>query len=177
MTEKTNYVFSLLDKKLHKRADFSCDEESLDDYLKKRASQDVKKQVSAVHVMTTTDDLETILGYYTLSASSIYSDNIPRNIKKSLPRYDQVGTTLMGRLAVDSRFKGQGLGGTLLMDAFHRALLHSRQIGSIALVVDALHEQAKAFYLHYGFISLQGYSRKLFIPMNTIEKRLSSLGL
>ncbi len=177
MAGNTNYVFSLLDKKLHRRQDFFCGEQSLDDYLKKRASQDVKKQVSAVHVMATHDDLGMILGYYTLSASAIYSDDIPESIRRSLPRYNQVGVTLMGRLAVDSRFKGQGLGGVLLMNACHRTLQHSRQIGSIALVVDALHEQAKAFYLHYGFMSLEGYERKLFIPMKTIEQRLDEFGL
>ena len=172
MSGNSQYLFTLLDTKLHNRDAFSCSESSLDDYLKKRASQDVKKQAAIVHVMTTEDDPATILGYYTLTASSISSDLIPEPIRKTLPRYNQVGITLMGRLAIDTSFQGQGIGSKLLMDALYRSLQVSREIASFALVVDALHEQAKNFYLHYGFIPFDEYPLKLFLPMKTIAREL-----
>ena len=170
MADTASYLFSLLDGKLHNRSDFSCGEPSLDDYLKRRASQDVKKQAAVVHVLSTTDDSSAILGYYTLTASSILSNDVPKALQKRLPRYDHVGVTLMGRLAIDETCKGQGLGGILLMDALNRALRASAEVASFAVVVDALHEQAKAFYLHYGFSSFEEHPLKLFMPMKTIEK-------
>ena len=70
----------------------------------------------------------------------------------------------MGRLALDERFIGQGLGSILMMNALHRALEASRNIASFAVVVDALDDDAKAFYLHYDFIPFEGYPMKLFLP-------------
>lgn len=175
MAKTTHHLFTLLDGKIHDRAAFSCGKPSLDDYLKKRASQDVKKRAAVVHVMTTADDPATILGYYTLNATSIFSNDIPEAIRKSLPRYDQVSATLMGRLALDEKFIGQGLGSILMMNALHRALEASRNIASFAVVVDALDNDAKAFYLHYGFIPFEAYPMKLFLPMTTIEQQLGKL--
>ena len=172
MSDTNPYLFTLLDTKIHNREAFSCSESSLDDYLKKRASQDIKKQAAVVHVMTRQDDLETILGYYTLTSSSISPSVIPEAVRKKLPRYDQVGITLMGRLAIDTSFQGQGIGSTLLMDALYRSLEASKNIASFAVVVDALHEQAKNFYLHYGFTPFEEYPLKLFLPMKTIANEL-----
>jgi GNAT superfamily N-acetyltransferase len=169
MADTSRYDFVLLDGQTHDRASFSCGKASLDAYLKRRASQDVKKRAAVVHVMTTKDDPATILGYYSLSASSVYSNDIPETIRKSLPRYDQVGVTLMGRLAIDQRFRGQGLGSILMMDALHRAVEASQSIASFAVLVDALDDEAKAFYLHYGLIPFDTYPMRLFLPMKTIK--------
>lgn len=173
MAAVERYSFTLLDGKRHDRQAFSCGEPSLDNYLQKRASQDVKKRAAAVHVLSAKYSPSIILGYYTLTASSITSNDIPQALQKKLPRYDQVGVTLLGRLAVDETCKGQGLGSLLLMDALHRALRASVQVSSFAVVVDALHEEAKAFYLHYGFIPFEAHPLKLFTPMKTIENELS----
>ncbi len=81
-----------------------------------------------------------------------------------------VSATLLGRLAVSNRFRGQGLGERLLMDALHRALESSKQVASAAVVVDAKDERAFAFYKRYGLIALPNVSRRLFLPMGTIEK-------
>jgi len=69
------------------------------------------------------------------------------------------------------RYRGQGLGEFLLLDALERSLLQSRRIGSVAVVVDAKDEQARYFYRRYGFIQFPDHPSRLFLPM----KRMSML--
>jgi hypothetical protein len=119
----------------HDRAVFSCGNDLLDNYLKKQASQDVRKSASAVYVATR--DGKTILGYYTLSQYSVSLDDIPEQIAKKFPKYRIVPATLLGRLARHNSEIGTGLGELLLMDALFRALQISRQAASAAVVLDA----------------------------------------
>jgi len=79
----------------------------------------------------------TIAGYYTLSQYSIQLNEIPAEVAKRLPKYPMVPATLLGRLAVSTAFRGQGHGATLLMDALHRTLQHSRGLASAGITVDA----------------------------------------
>ena len=152
----------------HDRAGFSCGVEALDNYLKKQARQDVKKRVAAVFVLT--PDGETVAGYYSLSQFSVDLGMLPQDITKRLPRYPIVPSTLIGRLAVSTEFRGQGLGELLLMDALHRSLALSRQIASAAVIVDAKDERAMSFYRKYGFLELPSIAGRLFLPMPTVEQ-------
>jgi predicted GNAT family N-acyltransferase len=77
---------------------------------------------------------------------------------------------VIGRLAVDRHFAGQGFGKVLLVDALRRSLEQSRQIAARAVVVDAKDDAARAFYDHYGFRSLLEHQSRLFLPMKTIEQ-------
>ena len=98
------------DKKKHDRAAFSCEQESLERYLKERATQEIKKRVAAVYVLT--PDGKTIAGYYTLSQYAIEAGELPPELVQQLhlPRYDKLPATLLGRLARSKQFKGSGLG-------------------------------------------------------------------
>lgn len=154
--------------KQHERAAFSCGVEALDNYLQKQASQDIKKNVAVVFVLT--QDGKDIAGYYTLSQFSVELASVPQEDAKRLPKYPHVPSTLLGRLAVSSAFHGQGLGELLLMDALRRSLEGSKQIASAAVVVDAKDERGVGFYRKYGFIELVGITNRLFLPMLTIEK-------
>ncbi len=93
-------------------------------------------------------------------------------MQKKLPKYPSLPATLIGRLAVDKTIQGEGVGEKLLVDALIRAYQHSQDIGSIAIVVDAIDEQAKRFYLHYDFLAFDGYDQKLFLPMVEVKKLL-----
>ena len=152
----------------HDRAGFSCGVESLDNYLKKQARQDVKKRVAAVFVLT--PDGRTIGGYYTLSQFSVDLGVLPQETAKRLPKYPIVPVTLIGRLAISTMFRGQGFGEVLLMDALHRSLLLSKQIASAAVVVDAKDDRAMSFYRKYGFLELPSIPGRLFLPMATVER-------
>jgi ribosomal protein S18 acetylase RimI-like enzyme len=168
--EKPRLRFEPLDKKKHDRAAFSCEQESLDRYLKQHATQEIKKRVAAVYVLT--PDGKTIAGYYTLSQYAIEAGELPPELVQQLhlPKYDRLPATLLGRLARSKQFKGRGLGELLLMGALKRALEHSRNIASVAVVVDAIDENARAFYRRYGFIDIPNRPNRLFIPMKTVAQ-------
>jgi predicted GNAT family N-acyltransferase len=166
-TEKPRFVIEPLGPK-HDRAAFSCGVEALDVYLHKQAGQDLKKRAAVPFVIT--PDGKTIAGYYTLSQYAVQLDAIPEEVAKKLPKYPIVPATLLGRLAVSTAFRGQGLGALLLMDALNRALQHSRELASAGVVVDAKDAAALAFYKKYGFLELPRVERRLFLPMGTVEQ-------
>lgn len=156
------------------RTAFSCGAEPLDRYLKEQASQDAKKRAAAPYVLLSADNR--IAGYYTLSSDNIRLDDIPPDLVKqlNLPRYPFIGATLIGRLARDVAFRGQGVGELLLVDALKRSLEMSKSIASAAVVVDAKDEKAHRFYSEFGFIAFPETVNRLFLPMQTIEKLYSA---
>ena len=150
------------------RGSFSCGEGALDAYLKTRARQEMDKRIAVVYVLV--DEAEgRIAGYYTLSSLSV---ELPEGARKGLPKYPEYPATLLGRLAVDKHYQGQGLGKRLLLDALGRALAGSRAVASYAVITDAKNEQAHIFYASYGFLPLPTTDggRRLFLPMGTVEK-------
>ncbi len=152
----------------HRKKEFSCGKEMLDNYLHKQANQDIKRKLSACFVLI---DKETDLlqGYYTLANNSIPQNLIPAEFQKKLPKsYTSIPTTLLGRLAIDNRFQSKGVGKLLLIDALKRSYVISKSIGSFAVIVDPLDKDAENFYAKYGFIRLPD-SGKMFLPMNTIK--------
>jgi len=154
---------------LHKKQEFKCGKELLDNYIRRQAKQDVTRKLAACFVMADNDD--NMQGFYTLSNASIPRESIPEVIKGKLPpSYHNLPVTLLGRLAVDINFTGQGFGELLLLDALKRSYYVSFQsIGSMAVVTDPIDKSAVRFYKKYGFISLpQG--EKMFIPMKTISE-------
>lgn len=155
----------------HDRAAFSCGNQQLDSYLQRQAGQELKKRAAVPFVIT--PDQKTIAGFYTLSQYAVDLGELPQEVSKKMPRYPMVSATLLGRLAVSERFRGQRLGERLLMDALHRALLSSKQIASAAVIVDAKDDQAVAFYRKYGFIDLPKIEKRLFLPMGTIAQLFS----
>jgi GNAT superfamily N-acetyltransferase len=112
-----------------------------------------------------------IAGYYTLASASVFLGDLPAKLIKKLPRYPSVPAVRMGRLAVDQVFKGQGLGGVLLADALTRVV--RSEIAAYALVVDAKDDQAAGFYRHHGFLEITGKPLTLFLPLATVEGKVS----
>jgi len=159
-----------LESKVHDRASFSSGTPELDRYIRRLASQDIKRNVARFFVATQADQ-PAICGYYSLSAASFRRDKLPKEQARRLPHYP-IPSVLLGRLAVDNSMQGQGLGKFLLMDAMHRALMATQTVAMHALVVDAKNDAAAAFYTKYGFIPLQDDNRRLFLPMATIQQFL-----
>ena len=151
----------------HDRAAFSCGVESLDRYLKQQASQDLRRRVAAVFVAREPTS-SVITGYYTLAAFGIAPASLPPEIAKRLPRYDQLPSTRIGRLAVDQRHQGQGIGRRLLMDALDRSYQMAPSIASMAVVVDAIDDTARHFYARFGFQRFLDDEYRLYLPMATI---------
>jgi GNAT superfamily N-acetyltransferase len=152
----------------HDRSSFSCGEPALDAYLQRQASQDIRRRVAKVFVAVGATPGR-VAGYYSLSAAEFNKAELPAATAKRLPHYP-VPAAVLGRLAVDRSHQGHGLGETLLMDAIRRTLRASEAMAVHAIIVDAKHEQAKAFYERYGFRSFATMPRRLFLPLETFEK-------
>lgn len=160
------YLTELLNS-THKKNEFRCGHELLDNYLILQASQDVKRHLAACYVIVNQNNF--VKGYYTLSNSSIDQSLIPESFKKNLPKlYHNIPATLLGRLARDKNYDRERLGETLLIDALKRSYYASIKMGSMAVIVDPIDVNAKDFYLKYGFIELPD-SQKMFIAMKTIS--------
>lgn len=154
-----------LDSK-HEKKDFDCGKASLNQYIKTQAGQDVKKQASTCFILEGEDKI--VVGYYTLSAASISRGMVPEEAQKKMPRYNDLPVILLGRLALDQKHQGKGLGNILLADALKRAYHATSTIGCVAVVVDPLDQEAESYYARFGFIELPG-SGKMFLAMKTIE--------
>lgn len=151
----------------HDRPGFHCGVASLDDYIHKQASQDVKRRISRVFVAAETVRPSVIAGYYTLSSLSIDLGQLPEGLARRLPRHP-IPAALLGRLAVAQAARGQGVGKMLLADAVRRTLAVGEEIGIYALVVDAIDESAQAFYEQFGFSTLDSENHRLFLPLKSI---------
>lgn len=153
-----------LDPAVHDRAGFSCGVPALEEYLLRLAAQHRRKGVSAVYVLTDSEDPGTILGYYTLSAAQIESAELADAHKSRLPRYP-VPCFRMGRLASRADRHGSGLGRLLVGLAVTRCLEARKQVAAYALIVDAKGAPAKAFYEHYGFTACADTPMTLYLPL------------
>lgn len=157
------YVIEALNTR-HKRAEFDCGEKSLNEFLKLYAGQNDTKGLGKTYVAVLPEQ-QKVFGYYTISSGSLAFENLPEN----LPRYP-IPVVHLGRLAVDSSTKGQGLGELLLLDAFRRSLKVADQLGIYAVEVKALSEQARNFYLKFGFAELIDEPFHLYLTIKKIRK-------
>jgi len=153
---------------IHDRTAFDCGNPILTDWLKQRASQFEKRDLARTYVATRSGDRR-VLGYYAISNHRVTHESLPGDEAKGLPLLD-VPVVLLGRLAVDRSVHGRGLGSLLLVDALRRAQHLAEHVGIRAVEVDAIHDDARRFYLKFGFVPLLDNPHHLFISMKVIRK-------
>jgi GNAT superfamily N-acetyltransferase len=152
------------------RSAFSCGEEELDRYIHEQAGQDVRRNVASCFVLVRQSD-NRVVGYFTLSATAVGAAQLPESLVRRLPRYPSLPAILLGRLAVDTSFHGQGFGRRVLISALRKARDAVSQVGGVVVVVDALHENAARFYEAFGFARFEDEPLRLFIPVASIRDR------
>jgi GNAT superfamily N-acetyltransferase len=133
----------------HETGGFACGVPSLDDWLKKQALKNEVSGASRTYVVCESGS-RNVVGFYALATGSVARKQAPGRISRQMP--EPVPVAVLGRLAVDERWHGGGIGSGLLKDAVIRTMAAARNGGIRALLVHALDEQAKAFYLEHGFI-------------------------
>jgi len=161
----TRFVIEKLSSR-HDRSAFDCGIEELNAYLKKYSGQHERRGISRTYVAVEEGE-NPALGYYSISSGAVSFDAVPEN----LPRHP-VPVALIGRLAVDKRARGHGLGETLLVHALRSAQRASAVVGIYAVVVDAWDEAARKFYLKYGFNELKDDRLHLYLSMRVIRQLL-----
>ncbi len=157
----------------HDRSAFSCGIDALDGYFRNHISQDQRRKLAAPYVLMESE-AGAIVGFYTLSSFTIGFSSLPETTIRRLPKYREFPAILIGRLALDRRYQGRGLGRRLLLDALFRCLAISRQLGAMAVVVDAKDESARAFYRHLGFLPFLDHDLRLYLPMAAIARLLAA---
>ena len=147
---------------LHDRTNFDCGEPSLNDWLARMALQQQTKNTARTRVVVESDVPARILAYYTLLTREIDPSQLPSSRK--LPQ--RLACVLLGRLAVDQRAQGRGLGRLMLLDAIARTRATIVEAAGIGLAVDALNSQAAAFYRSFGFEAFKDDPLRLFLRVN-----------
>ena len=149
----------------HRLDDFDCGEAVLDDWLKRRALANQASGASRTFVVTDQDGR--VRGYYAMAAGAVSQQLATSGVRRDMP--DPVPVMVLARLAVDRTVQGLHLGASLLQDAVNRAVAVSQNAGVRALLVHALHEQAKQFYEHYGFQPSPAHPMTLMLRLSGVK--------
>lgn len=151
--------------------DFDCGKDPLNAFLKQRAVKNEGK-ASRTYVLCSAagEDAGSVIAYYTLAAGAVTHDGAPSWAKRNMP--NPVPVIVLGRLAVDSKHHGKGLGKALIKEAIQRTLEASRAIGARALIVHAVDDEAVSFYAPFGFQRFPTDSRTMFLPVETLAGSL-----
>jgi GNAT superfamily N-acetyltransferase len=156
----------LLDKSKHDRSRFNCGVGALNNYLKAMASQQAKKDNTRTFVLESDQNPSHIIGFYTLTMTPIDLKTLPEKLQKK--HQSSTAGGLIARLAIDERYKVQGYGKWMLIDALKKLLAASDCVAFPVVIVDAK-DGAKQFYEHFGFQAFQEYENKLFITIADIR--------
>jgi ribosomal protein S18 acetylase RimI-like enzyme len=154
----------------HDRSKFSCGQAELDDWFRRRAGQDERRNIARVFVAVDSE-LE-VIGFYSLGSFKLDFGDLPEEIARKLPRYDGVPAALIGRLARDIRVRGKGVGELLVADAVRRILSAAQSLAVFAIMVDAKDERAATFYEGFGFRRFPLRPDRLFLLASTAAAAL-----
>lgn len=149
----------------HQLSEFVCSEPSLDEWLKRRAMNNQLTGASRTFVVV--DQNSQVRGFYAMAAGAVTHQLATSAVRRNMP--DPVPVMVLGRLAVDQQAQGIKLGAAMLRDALNRAIAVSRNTGVRALLVHAISEQAKRFYMHYGFQESPLNPMTLMLRLNTVK--------
>ena len=131
---------------LHELNDFFSGVPSLDDWLKRRARANQMSGASRTFVVT---ENHNVVGFYALASGAIAAPSSVGRFRRNMP--DPIPVAVLGRLAIDRSWQGKGLGRALFRDCALRVAHAADTIGIRGIVVHAISDQAKAFYLALGF--------------------------
>lgn len=152
----------------HDLSQFACGKPSLDNWLKQRALSNQRKGFTAVMVV---HDDGRVVGYYGLAPTAIVPAAMPRSIRTGQPP-DPIPCLLLGQLATDSEWAGQGIGTALLKHALERCVKAASLIGGRALIVNAVDQNAAMFWQRRGFLSSRDDPLILFRSLSDIVASL-----
>ena len=152
----------------HELTGFDCGENSLNEWLKKRA---LKNQLSGGSRCFVLCSGKSVIGYYSLSAGAIHHEAAPKALRRNMP--DPLPILLLGRLAIDLHYHNQGLGSALLRDAMLRAVNVASNAGVCAILLHALSDQARQFYLSRGFVPSPLQPMTLMMTIETMRAILA----
>jgi GNAT superfamily N-acetyltransferase len=153
----------------HSVTDFDCGEASLNEWLIRRALRNELSGASRTYVVHVDNR---VVGYYCLANGAIDRDDAPKSLQRNMP--SPIPVMVLGRLAMDRGHQGQRLGQALLRDAILRTLQASEIAGIKALLVHAISEDAKRFYVRHGFVESPFAAMTLCLALDSVRQALVS---
>ena len=144
----------------HSLENFDCGEASLNEWLRRKARSNQISGASRTYVIS---QGSCVVGYYCLSSGALAAAASPGSLRRNMP--DPIPMTILGRFAIDRTIQGQGFGVALLQDAVLRAGHAAEIIGVRGILVHALSEEARQFYLKYGFQTTPGAPMTLVLSL------------
>lgn len=156
----------------HRRDGFDCGEPALNEFLSRLAGQQQRRGFGKTYVALAEDSVS-VIGFVTLSAGQVATTQLPSTLK--LPRYP-VPVLRIGRLAVDTRHHGRGVGYGLLGFALNLASEWSQRVGVYGVAVEAKHNRARAFYLRLGFLPGVDDPLLMILPLSTLARAIPDRG-
>jgi GNAT superfamily N-acetyltransferase len=152
----------------HETNDFNSGEASLDDWLKRRARANQVSRASRTYVVC---EAKRVIGYYALASGVVTVASAPGRFRRNMP--NPIPVAVLARLAVDRDWHGQGIGRALFRDAASRVAQAAETIGIRGIVVHAISEEAKNFYLALGFDASPSEPMTLMVTLSDIRAALS----
>lgn len=166
-------IFEPLNKKEHNRNTFDCGNPALNQYLKQQAGQDQDKRYAVTWVLKVAEHSEEIVAYYTLSNTSLLIDNFTEDERKQLrlTKQPHIPAILLGRLAVDRRYQGNGIGKVVLWNALWRAHQLSQTSGCLLFLIDAKDDRTRDWYVKkFEFMPLRENGLTVYLHMKTVDE-------
>ena len=151
----------------HELEDFNCGEASLDDWLKRRARANQASGASRTYVVC--EDLRA-MGYYALASGALTVESALGRFRRNVP--DPIPVAVFARLAVDRSFQGRGVGRALFRDGARRVVHASDAIGIRGIIVHAISEEARKFYLALGFDPCRNEPMMLVVTLSDLRNAL-----
>jgi GNAT superfamily N-acetyltransferase len=151
----------------HDLSRFDCGKPVLNDWLRNFAQRSEGKSARCFVVCAG----NVVVGYHCIATGAVDRDSeAPKAMRRGMPA--TLPIMLIGRLAVDKQYQGQGIGKALLKDALQRILNATKDVGARAVVVHAIDDEAALFYKQYGFKAFPTDSRTLFLSIAEIAAAL-----
>ena len=147
---------------------FDCGNKEMTDWLLRHAPASHRADLARTYLAL---DGDVVAGYFSMTTGSVRPEDAPKRFARGMPRYP-IGTILIARLAVDSRYQCQRLGSRLLAEALRRAVSASDAAAARLVVVDAVDDRAVTFYRRWGFIDAPDNPRRLYRKMSDIRASL-----
>ena len=152
----------------HQIDDFDSGEPVLDDWLRRRARANQASGASRTYVVC---EAKRVVAYYALASGAIAQAAVPGRFRRNMP--DPIPVVVLARLAVDRNYQGRGLGRSLFRDAGRRVVHAADTIGIRGIVVHAISEEARKFYIALGFDPCPAEAMTLVV---TLRDLLATLG-
>ena len=141
----------------------------LNDWLRRRARANQASGASRTYVVC---EGKLVVAYYALASGAIAQSAVPGRFRRNMP--DPIPVVVLGRLAVDRRYQGQGLGRALFQDAARRVAQAADAIGIRGIVVHAISEEARKFYITLGFDPCPAEAMTLVVTLRDIRAALEA---